>query len=100
MISDKNTNSESPKEDMKDVLSRPISTHQIDNALQLIDSFANGKQQRVLVVEDDKASHIAITQTIKNDNVVVSCVDNAEDALELIKSPNPQIENRFEVKSF
>ena len=100
MISDKNTNSESPKEDMKDFLSRPISTHQIDNALQLIDSFANGKQQRVLVVEDDKASHIAITQTIKNDNVVVSCVDNAEDALELIKSPNPQIENRFEVKSF
>jgi CheY-like chemotaxis protein len=65
-------------------LTKPVSRESIAAALDRLLRFGEGRQRRLLVVDDDAGSRKAVRMALKADNVDIEEAESAEDALPLI----------------
>jgi CheY-like chemotaxis protein/HAMP domain-containing protein/putative methionine-R-sulfoxide reductase with GAF domain len=66
-------------------LIKPVTREQIDVALDRIGHFSTHESRRLLVVDDDPGSRMAIARLIGGDNVLITTADTGKMALELLK---------------
>jgi CheY-like chemotaxis protein/signal transduction histidine kinase/HAMP domain-containing protein len=70
------------------VTSKPFSADELGNALRRLRDYAQPRKKRLLIVEDDPAEQLAITELLGGDDVeIVLAVNGAEALEELRRSP-------------
>jgi CheY-like chemotaxis protein len=67
-------------------LEKPVSKEVLDQAFARLEAFMDSKERRLLVVEDDEAQRRSIVELIEHDDVRITAVPTAEEALEELRS--------------
>ncbi|HET7461026.1 MAG TPA: HAMP domain-containing protein, partial [Longimicrobium sp.] len=67
-------------------LEKPVSKEALDNAFERISSFLSDGVKRLLVVEDDENQRKSIIELVGDDDVEITAVGSAEEALNEISS--------------
>jgi HAMP domain-containing protein/CheY-like chemotaxis protein/signal transduction histidine kinase len=71
-------------------LEKPVTTEALDDSFRKIATFIDEQVKRLLVVEDDDAQRQSIVELIDHDDVDITAVSSAEEALEQLR------QNRFD----
>lgn len=69
-------------------LTKPVTQEQISSAFERIQRFTEGSLQRLLIIEDDPSSRLAVTKLVSSEEVVTSTTDSGEQALRMLKTDN------------
>lgn len=69
-------------------LTKPIDADELNKLFMRLDRANDAGPKKVLVVEDDALSQIAIQKCIQNDNLEISSCNNGKLAFELLKANN------------
>ncbi|HEY3697481.1 response regulator, partial [Phenylobacterium sp.] len=67
-------------------LNKPTTTVALENALSKIKSFAQPRRRRLLVVEDNPAEQLSVTELLAHDDIDIEAVGSGEEALERLKA--------------
>src|ERR671939_1749997 len=62
-------------------LEKPVDKEALDQAFARLEAFMDTKERRLLVVEDDEAQRRSIEELIAHDDVRITAVASAEEAL-------------------
>jgi hypothetical protein len=78
-----------PRHQRKGALSqmtKPVSREQVDASITQMTAFADRKIKNLLVVEDDEAERLSISELLAGDDVKVTSLDNAHAVVEALKT--------------
>jgi CheY-like chemotaxis protein len=62
-------------------ITKPASSHDLEAALARLREYAEPRQKRVLVVEDDVSEQVSITALLEHDDIEIATAGTGEDAL-------------------
>jgi HAMP domain-containing protein/CheY-like chemotaxis protein len=66
-------------------LNKPTTTEGLEDALQKIKDFARQRRKRLLVVEDNPAELMSVTELLAHDDIEVESVGSGQEALERLR---------------
>jgi CheY-like chemotaxis protein/HAMP domain-containing protein len=67
-------------------LTKPASTDRLQSALSRIRDYSQTTRKRLLVVEDDPAERVSITQLLGHDDIVIETVESGAEALHALRT--------------
>jgi CheY-like chemotaxis protein len=67
-------------------MSKPTTTEGLESALTRIKSFAQPRRRRLLVVEDNAAERLSVTELLGSGDIDITTVETGEEALEMLRT--------------
>jgi CheY-like chemotaxis protein/HAMP domain-containing protein/GAF domain-containing protein len=67
-------------------LTKPASAEELENALARIQRYARRRQKKLLVVEDNAAERMSITELLGDDDLEIKTAETGEECLKLLRS--------------